>query len=262
MYRIKNFEKNPNISVTSQIGAFKVLEHNSDLSVTKETAQEEYFASQMNVRRKQLVCDLSVSDVNIQVGAMQWMAGDVSMSTGIKGAGDLLGKMFRGAVTGEAAVKLEYTGDGIVVLEPTYKHILLVNTDDWGGSLVVEDGMYLASESSLKQKAIARSNLSSAVLGGEGLFSLGFQGSGIVALESNSPWTELIEVELENDIIKIDGNMAIAWSTGLNFTVERASKSLIGSASSGEGFVNVYQGTGKILMSPMVSPNTIIPTNQ
>jgi len=44
--------------------------------------------------------------------------------------------------------------------------------------------------------------------------------------------------------------MAIAWSGSLNFTVEKSSKSLIGSAVSGEGLVNVYRGTGSILTAP------------
>lgn len=50
--------------------------------------------------------------------------------------------------------------------------------------------------------------------------------------------------------MKIDGNMAIAWSNSLEFTVEKTTKSLIGSAISKEGFVNVYRGTGTILMAP------------
>ena len=62
---------------------------------------------------------------------------------------------------------------------------------------------------------------------------------------------ELIEIELENDVVKIDGNFAIAWSNTLQFTVERSSKTLIGSAASGEGLVNVYRGTGRVLMAPV-----------
>jgi len=46
--------------------------------------------------------------------------------------------------------------------------------------------------------------------------------------------------------------MAIAWSNALKFTVERSSKSLIGSAVLGEGLVNVYRGTGNVLMAPVV----------
>ena len=88
MYRIHNFLDNDDIIVTDEQGAFKVVEYKRDLSVTKSTAQNEYFASQMGVRLKQLVCDLSTSSVVLQQGSMQWMAGDVNASTGIKSAGD------------------------------------------------------------------------------------------------------------------------------------------------------------------------------
>ena len=44
-----------------------------------------------------------------------------------------------------------------------------------------------------------RTNLSSAVAGGEGLFNLGIQGNGILCLESKCPKEELIEVELNDD---------------------------------------------------------------
>ena len=104
-----------------------------------------------------------------------------------------------------------------------------------------------------RSKAVARSNFSSAVAGGEGLFNLGIQGNGILCVESECPAEELIEITLENDVLKVDGNMAIAWSGSLNFTVERSGKSLIGSAASGEGLVNVFRGTGKVLLAPVRS---------
>jgi uncharacterized protein (AIM24 family) len=139
-----------------------------------------------------------------------------------------------------------------LVLEPTYKHILLIDIKDWNGSIVLDDGLFLACDSKLQQKAVMRSNLSSAVAGGEGLFNLGIQGmNGILCLESNVPREELVEITLNNDVLKVDGNMAIAWSGSLQFTVERSGKSLIGSAASGEGLVNVYRGTGKVLLAPV-----------
>ena len=189
-------------------------------------------------------------------GMRPWCAGRappccVCPPMGIKGVGDLFGKAVRGKVTGESAIKPEYTGDGILVLEPTYRHIILVDLKDWNGSIVLDDGLFLACESTLKQKAVMRSNLSSAVAGGEGLFNLGVTGNGVLCLESASPREELIEITLQNDVLKIDGNMAVAWSGTLDFTVERSGKSLIGSAASGEGLVNVYRGTGKVLLAPV-----------
>ncbi len=251
MITINNFTENDDIRVLEEKGAFTVLEYLRDLSVTPQTAETAFFCNEMNIRKRQVICDLSKSKITTQAGAMQWMAGNVNTTTGIKGVGDLVGKAIRGKVTKESAIKPEYTGDGILVLEPTYKYILLEDVSRWNGTIVVEDGMFLASESSLKHKAVMRSNVSSAVAGGEGLFNLGFTGNGVLCLESHTPKEELIEINMENDVLKIDGNMAIAWSGSLKFTVERSGKTLMGSAVSGEGLVNVYRGTGKVLMAPV-----------
>ncbi|HIV91454.1 MAG TPA: AIM24 family protein [Candidatus Eisenbergiella stercoravium] len=251
MYQISNFTDNDDIRTLASLGAFTVVEYERDLSVSPASAQEAYFCNAMNVRKRQVICDLSRSHVTVQAGAMQWTVGNVNATTGIKGVGDLFGKAVRGKVTGESAIKPEYTGDGILVLEPTYRHILLLDLKDWNGSVVLDDGLFLACESTLKQKAVMRSNLSSAVAGGEGLFNLGVTGNGVLCLESASPREELIEITLQNDVLKVDGNMAVAWSGTLDFTVERSGKSLIGSAASGEGLVNVYRGTGKVLLAPV-----------
>lgn len=250
MFRVNNFEQNDDVSVIASLGAFKVIEWKRDLSVSPEGAATAWFCSEMNVRRRQVICDLSQASVTIQAGAMQWTVGNVDASTGVKGVGDLFGKAIRGAVTKESAIKPEYHGSGLLMLEPTYKYIILINVADWGGSVVLDDGLFLACYADLKHQAVMRSNLSSAVAGGEGLFNLSINGRGILALESPCPREELIEIELDNDVLKIDGNQALAWSNSLSFTVERSSKSLIGSAASGEGLVNVYRGTGKVLMSP------------
>lgn len=251
MYQIRNFFDNDDVKVIDSLGAFSVVEYQKDLSVMPETAMMAYYASQMNVRKRQVVCDVGKSNVTVQAGAMQWMAGDVKATTGLKGVGDFFGKAMRGTVTGESAIKPEYTGTGTLVLEPTYKHILLVDLNDWNGSIVLDDGLFLACESTLKHKAVMRSNVSSAVLGNEGLFNLGIQGRGIVCLESPCPREELVEIWLDNDVLKVDGNHAVAWSGSLDFTVERSGKSLIGSAASGEGLVNVYRGIGKVLLAPV-----------
>lgn len=252
MFAVNNFFNNDDIRTTQELGPFRVLEYQRDLSVMPEDALMAYYCNEMNVRKRQVVCDLSKAQITLQAGAMQWTVGNVNATTGVKGVGDLLGKALRGSVTEESAIKPEYTGDGLLVLEPTYKHILLLDTADWGGNLVLDDGLFLACDARLKHKAVMRSNLSSAALGNEGLFNLGIQGNGILCLESKCPREELVEITLNNDVLKVDGNNAIAWSGSLSFTVERSGKSLVGSAASGEGLVNVYRGTGKVLLAPVV----------
>lgn len=245
----KNVWDSSNVRVLDELGGFKVIEHKKDLSVSAANSVEEYFAAKMNVRKRQVLIDLQDDGYILQAGAMQWISGDVTMSSGVKGVGNFLGKMVGAKVTGESTAKPEYTGTGKVMLEPTYKYILLIDVSKWG-TIVLDDGMFLACQKSLTQKVVARSNVSSAVLGGEGLFNLSLTGNGILACESYVPMEELIEVELKDDVLKIDGNMAVAWSGSLDFTVEKSTKSLIGSAISGEGFVNVYRGTGRVLMAP------------
>ncbi|HIS51571.1 MAG TPA: AIM24 family protein [Candidatus Onthomonas avicola] len=252
MYQIHNFLDNDDIKVLDRLGPFSVIEYQRDLSVLPSEAALAYYCNEMNVRKRQVVCDLSRSGgVTIQAGAMQWAAGNVNATTGIKGVGDFFGKAVRGSVTGESAIKPEYTGDGTLVLEPTYKHILLIDMADWNGDIVLDDGLFLACDSRLKHKAVARSTFSSAIAGGEGLFNLGIHGSGALCLESPCPREELVVIDLKDDVLKVDGNMAIAWSNSLRFTVERSSRSLIGSAASGEGLVNVYSGTGRVLLAPV-----------
>ena len=261
--RIENLQ-NENRKYAKSIGNFHVLEYVQDASVSPMNAMNEYFMSKMNVRRRQVVIDIDKDhSAVIQAGAMQWMGGNVQATSGVKGIGDFLGKALKGAVTKETAVKPEYVGEGCLVLEPTYKYIILADIGKWGSAgMTIEDGMFLACDANVKSKVVAIKNLSSAVLCSEGLFNLSLQGNGVAALESNVPEDELIEVILENDELKIDGNLAVCWSSNLEFTVERSTKTLVGSAVSGEGLVNVYRGTGRVLMCP-ITPTTSLfePTN-
>ena len=216
--KILNLE-NENRKFTKSIENFHVMEYLQDSSVSPMTAMEEYYMSKMNVRRRQVVIELDKEhSAIIQSGAMQWMGGHVQATAGIKGIGDLFGKAIKGAMTKESAVKPEYVGDGYLVLEPTYKYIILVDVEKWGSSgMTIEDGIFLACDGRVKNKLTARKSISSAVLGGEGFFNL-----------------------------------------SLDFTVERSTKTLVGSAVSGEGLVNVYRGTGRVLMSPVAPTDSLL----
>ena len=254
MYTIKNLTSPTGHIATETMGVCAVIEHAMDYSVSPAAAQTEYFMSQMNVKRRQVAANLDGSvGLVLQAGAMQWTVGDVHATTGIKGVSDFLGKMVKGAVSKESAVKPEYVGCGLLVTEPTYRYLLLENAADWSGGLVVEDGMFLACESSVRHEIQARASFSSVMAGNEGLFNLKLTGSGACVLESAVPRSEIVEVVLNDDVLKIDGHFAICWSGSLNFTVERSGKTLVGSAASGEGLVNVYRGSGRILLASLAS---------
>ncbi len=250
---IRNFVgENDNIKVIDEKGPFKVIEYEKDLSVSPGEVMYKYFASKMNVRPRQLVVDLrKTSGIYLQSGAMQWMSGSSKLSTGIKGVADLGKKFLKSTVTNETTVKPEYSGNGYVITEQTYKHLILLDLNDWGNNLMIDDGLFLAAEKSVELSVKRRTNLSSAFASSEGFFNTVLHGNGYICLESRIPLKELIIIELNNDTVSIDGPMAIAWTSNLELTVERSAKSFMGSAVSGEGLVNVYRGTGKILMAPL-----------
>ncbi len=125
MYKISNFSDNDDVKIIDKSGPFEVIEYRERLKCHARRCSVGILQPD-ECKKRQLKCELSRGNVTIQSGAMQWMAGDVSATTGIKGAGDFLSKTIRGKVTGESVIKPEYTGDGTLVLEPTYKHIILL----------------------------------------------------------------------------------------------------------------------------------------
>lgn len=255
--QIGNLYDNPNLVKIAELGCFSVFEHQQDLSNNDpQSAVFSYFMSKMNVRKRQVFIELDGNSIKTQAGAMQFVAGNIDCETGLGSGASAVGRFLKGAikgmVTGESAVKPLYSGYGCIMLEPTYKFVLLEDVASWGPEgVVLQDTLFLACDASLNEKVVSRKKLS-ALLAGEGFFSLALSGNGVAVLESPVPREEMYEFELKDDELKIDGNMAIAWSGSLNLTVERSSKTLIGSLVNGEGLVNVYRGTGKVLMAPTV----------
>jgi uncharacterized protein (AIM24 family) len=116
--------------------------------------------------------------------------------------------------------------------------------------LVISDGMFLACEDTLQMSTSMVKTLSGAAFGGQGLFNLRLSGKGIVALESPIPEKEIVKVTLSaGEALQIDGNYALMWDDELTMSVEKSGKSLIGSAVSGEGLVNVFRGVGSVWAS-------------
>lgn len=251
MVKLNNLANNRNIHISEQKGNIQILEYLQDKSITPENAMQEYFASKMNSRKRQALITLNNDGFIVSSGAMQWIAGDIKAGTDVKGIGDFFGKAIKGAITKESVVKPRYHGSGYLMLEPTYRYLIIEDIGEWREGMVLEDELFLGCQDTITQKLTARKTVSSIVLGKEGLFNLCLTGKGYALLESPVPREELIEIELEDDEIRIDGNFAIAWSDSLRFTVEKSTRTLIGSAVSGEGFVNVYQGSGKVLLAPV-----------
>ena len=219
-------------------------------STDTNMAQRLYFMSEQNMKLRQVAIYLNNDKVTVEKGTMSYYYGDLEMVSGVT-LENMVGKFIKSRITGEKMSQPEYTGTGMLVLEPSFRHFLVLDLEP-NESIIVDDGMFYCAQGTVRVTAEIQKNVSSALLGGETLFQQKLTGPGLVVLESPVPMCEVDKVELNNDTLKIDGNFAILRSANLWFTVERSAKTLVGSAVSGEGLVNVYRGTGHVWMAPTI----------
>ncbi|HIK04540.1 MAG TPA: AIM24 family protein [Trichormus sp. M33_DOE_039] len=179
--------------------------------------------------------------VRTESGAMYYMRGNITMQSKAPSAGGFL----KSLATGENIFRPTYTGTGELYLEPSLSgyHLLELDGEEW----ILDSGAYWASDGNI-EVGIERNKLVSGLLGGEGLFQTKVKGRGKVVMVAQGP-VEI--VNLRNERLVVDGNFAIARTNNLNYRVEKATKSLLGSMTSGEFLVNTFEGTGTVLLAPI-----------
>jgi uncharacterized protein (AIM24 family) len=207
-----------------------------------------YFMKKSNVKLRQVKMTMKNTAVRLEAGALYMLKGDIEMDNKMGGLIGLGKKFLKSSVTGETTFRPTYKGSGELYLEPSYGHYVIIELEN--EEVIVDDGVFYACEDTVDVGVFMQKNLSSAVLGNEGLFQVKLSGTGFVILEVPVPKEEILEVELNNETLKVDGNFAILRTEGVIFTVETSSKSLIGSATSGEGLLNVFKGRGKVWLVP------------
>lgn len=189
-----------------------------------------------------VVAHLDSEMVRTESGALRYLQGNIQMESKLPSVGGF----FKAALTSESIIKPTYTGTGKLVLEPSLGSFFELELD---GSVtyVLDQGAYVASEASVSVD-VKRNQAVTGLAGGEGLFQTWVGGSGTVIVATPGP----VEVlDLVNDRLVVDGTFAVARDSRLGYRVERSSRSLLGSATSGEGLVNVFEGSGRVYLSPV-----------
>lgn len=204
--------------------------------------------TEADIKLKQVRIKLDNSTAILEAGALDYLHGNIEIISDVNGISSLGKKMFSAAVTGESVVKPKYSGTGYIYLEPTFGHYVLIELEE--EEIIVDDGLFEACEGTVEVSYSMQKNVSSALLGKEGLFQTKISGKGIVLLELPVPEQEIRKYKLNNDTLKVDGNFAVLRSGEIEFTVEKSTKSLLGSASTGEGLINVFKGTGEVWLIP------------
>ncbi|HCT72215.1 MAG TPA: AIM24 family protein [Bacteroidales bacterium] len=197
-----------------------------------------------SVEEKQMLKMVKVEMQNTifrcEAGAMYYMQGNLQIESKMPSAGGLLKSM----VTKETAFKPTISGTGTVYLEPSFGEFTIMDlkNETW----ILDKGAYYASEMGI-EVGLWTNKAISGLFSGEGFFQTQVSGTGKVIVVSNGP---LEEINLVNDRLVVDGSFAVARTAGIEFTVNKATKGLFSSWTSGEGLVNTFTGTGKVLIAP------------
>lgn len=197
-----------------------------------------------SVEEKQMLKMVKVEMQNTmfrcESGAMYYMQGNLQIESKMPSAGGLLKSM----VTKETAFKPTISGTGTVYLEPSFGEFTIMDlkNETW----ILDKGAYYASEMGI-EVGLWTNKAISGLFSGEGFFQTQVSGTGKVIVVSNGP---LEEINLVNDRLVVDGSFAVARTAGIEFTVNKATKGLFSSWTSGEGIVNTFTGTGKVLIAP------------
>jgi uncharacterized protein (AIM24 family) len=93
-------------------------------------------------------------------------------------------------------------------------------------------------------------NVPSALFGGEGLFQTRIRGTGICVFESPVPADEVMRIDLKDETLQVDGNFALMRTGRIEFSVEKSTKGIIGTLTSGEGLLQTFRGTGSVWLAP------------
>lgn len=248
MSNISVIDSAENYNMKVEILQYEKLAGNSPYS-----ASSLYYAEKMNIKLKQVKITLKQPNAGLitEAGALHYMKGNIELRTGIapgQSVGGFLKNLATSVVTNESAVKPHYVGTGEIYLEPTFGHYAIMVLENT--KLIADKGIFYCCEPSLQIGVETMKNLSTAVAGGEGLFQTKITGSGICVLSIPVPMDELVPVDLANETLKVDGNFGLFRTGDVDFSVERSTKSLLGSAATGEGLLQTYRGKGQVWLAP------------
>lgn len=185
----------------------------------------------------------------LEAGMLQFMRGRIDIENRIQGS--VMGRLFGSMVSGEKIFRPSYKGEGEIWLEPSLGHFLLVGIQN--EAIIVDQGTFVACEGSVNVSVEMQKNVSSALFGGEGLFQTKLSGTGLVVLASPVPEHEIVKYTIDRgEQVVVDGNFTVMRSSTVAFHVGKSSRGWLGTAVSGEGLLQKFDGPGDVWVAPTV----------
>ncbi|WP_018351562.1 TIGR00266 family protein [Longispora albida] len=218
----------------------------TELRVLPDAGQTPAFSYQIGYRPAFALATLVLAPeqpVKAEAGAMVSMSGNVELESQMEGG--LWGALKRGA-GGRSAFVSTYTargGPGELTLAPGAPGDI-VPLHVSGEAYNVAASCYLAAEPSLEVETGwggARSFFSS-----ESMFVLQIRGNGLLFVTAYGALHSRVLQPGERYVV--DTGHLVAWPAAMPYTINKATKSIFRSMTSGEGLVATFTGPGTLLM--------------
>ena len=195
-----------------------------------------------------------------EAGAMNYMEDGITfeakMGDGSRADDGILGKLMsagKRVLTGESLFLTHFTNTGsgkkrVSFAAPYPGKIIAYDMARAEGELLCQKDAFLAAALGTDVGIAFTKRLGTGFFGGEGFILQRLRGDGMVFLHAGGT---VIEKELNNDVLRVDTGCLVAFTTGIDYNIERAG-SLKSMFFGGEGlFLATLSGTGTVLLQSL-----------
>lgn len=195
-----------------------------------------------------------------EAGAMNYMDDGITfeakMGDGSKPDGGFFSKLIdagKRALTGESIFLTHFTNTGsgkksVAFAAPYPGKIIPIDMTKVNGELLCQKDAFLCAALGTEVGIAFAKRLGAGFFGGEGFILQRLQGDGMAFVHAGGT---VIKKNLKNDIIRVDTGCIVAFTSGINYDIERAGglKSMF---FGGEGmFLATLRGTGVVLLQSL-----------
>ena len=195
-----------------------------------------------------------------EAGSMNWMDSGISfeakMGDGTEPDSGIMGKLFsvgKRVLTGESIFLTHFTNiesgkKEVAFAAPYPGSIIAVDLKDVNGEILCQKDAFLCAAMGTNVSIAFNKRIGAGFFGGEGFILQKLTGNGLAFLHAGGT---VVKKELNNQTLLIDTGCIVAFSTGLDYSIERAGnlKSMI---FGGEGlFLATVKGTGTVYLQSL-----------
>ena len=190
-----------------------------------------------------------------EAGAMNYLEEGINfearMGDGSEANDGLMGKLLgagKRMLTGESLFMTHFTNQGsgkrrVAFASPYPGKIVPLNMAEIGGEITCQKDAFLAAALGTKVSITFTKKLGAGFFGGEGFILQKLEGDGMAFIHACGT---IVERELKGETLRLDTGCLVAFSPGIEYSIERAGN-LKSMFFGGEGlFLATLRGTGKV----------------